>query len=89
MSTPLSPPAVRSYQPDFLPAYVGNGVLGLRVPRIPLVGGLTIVNGFSGTDGETGVEGFARAPYPLAGDIELGGARLAYAPERAVLRQQR
>jgi trehalose/maltose hydrolase-like predicted phosphorylase len=89
MSTPLSPPAVRSYRPDFLPAYVGNGVLGLRVPRIPLVGGLAIVNGFSGTDGETGAEGFARAPYPLAGDIELGGARLGYAPERAVLRQQR
>ena len=89
MITPLSPPAIRRYKPDFLPAYVGNGVLGLRVSRIPLLNGLAIVNGFAGTDGDTGTESFARAPYPLSGDVELGGARLSQAPERASLREQR
>jgi len=86
---PLSPAAVRNYKPDFLPAYLSNGILGLRVPRIPLLDGLAILNGFAGIDGETGVEAFARAPYPLAGDIEIGRARLSQAPHRVKLRDQR
>ena len=89
MIEPLSPAAVRNYEPDFLPAYLSNGILGLRVPRIPLLDGLAILNGFAGIDGETGVEAFARAPYPLAGDIEIGRARLSQAPHRAKLRDQR
>lgn len=88
MATPISPSPVSDYRPEFLPAYVGNGVVGLRVPRVPQHDGLAILNGFAGIDGESGAEGFARVPYPLAGDLELNGVSLKSAPERAQLREQ-
>jgi len=86
--TPVSPPPVTDYRPDFLPAYVSNGLVGLRVPRIPQVGGVLILNGFASIDADSGAEGFARAPYPLAGDIKINGVSLVRAPERAILREQ-
>ena len=64
-------------------------MLGLRIGRIPLLDGLAIINGFAGIDGETGVESFARAPYPLAGDLQIGPAKLSEAPERGRLHEQR
>ena len=88
MTTPISPAAVTQYRPEFLPAYVANGVVGLRVPRVPQVGGLAILNGLAGIDGDSGAEGFARVPYPLAGDVELNRVSLRTAPERAQLREQ-
>ena len=86
--TPVSPPPVTGYRPEFLPAYLSNGLVGLRVPRIPQLGGLLILNGFAGIDADSGSEGFARAPYPLAGDIEVNRVSMARAPERATLREQ-
>ena len=88
MTTPISPSVVTEYRPEFLPAYVANGVIGLRVPRMPQIDGLAILNGFAGIDGDSGAEGFARVPYPLAGDLELNGVSLKSAPERAQLREQ-
>jgi len=88
VSTPISPSPVAEYRPEFLPAYVANGVVGLRVPRIPQIEGLAILNGFAGIDGDSGAEGFARVPYPLAGDLEVNGVSLKTAPERAQLREQ-
>jgi trehalose/maltose hydrolase-like predicted phosphorylase len=88
VTTPISPSAVTQYQPEFLPAYVANGVVGLRVPRVPQVGGLAILNGLAGIDGDSGTEGFARVPYPLAGDLELNRVSLKSASERAQLREQ-
>ena len=44
MPTPISPSVVTEYRPEFLPAYVANGVVGLRVPRIPQSDGLAILN---------------------------------------------
>jgi hypothetical protein len=88
VTTPISPSAVTEYQPEFLPAYVANGVVGLRVPRVPQVGGLAILNGLAGIDGDSGAEGFARVPYPLAGDLELNRVSLKSASERAELREQ-
>jgi hypothetical protein len=86
---PISPPLVRRYRPDFLPAYVCNGVVALRVGRVPLLDGLATLNGFAGLDADTGVESLARVPYPLAGDVRLGTTRLSQAPELARLREQR
>ena len=86
--TPISPSPVTEYRPEFLPAYVANGVVGLRVPRIPQIDGLAILNGFSGIDGDSGAEGFARVPYPLAGDLELNGVSLRTSRERARFREQ-
>lgn len=48
-----------------------------------------MLNGFAGADPETHVEGFARAPFPLAGDIQIGEGELNRSPERARLREQR
>jgi hypothetical protein len=88
VTTPISPSVVTEYRPEFLPAYVSNGVVGLRVPRIPQIDGLAILNGFAGIDGDSGAEGFARVPFPVAGDLELNGVSLKSAPERAQLREQ-
>jgi hypothetical protein len=62
--------------------------VGLRVPRIPQLDGLAILNGFAGIDGDSGAEGFARVPYPLAGDLEVDRVSLKMSPERAQLREQ-
>src|SRR4051794_6351143 len=86
---PISPPPVRRYRPDFLPAYLCNGIVGLRVGRLGLIDGLATLNGFAGLDADTGVESLARIPYPLGGDLEVAGVRLAHAPELARLREQR
>jgi len=88
VTTPISPPVVTEYRPEFLPAYLANGVVGLRVPRIPQVGAVAILNGFAGIDGDSGAEGFARALYPLAGDLQIDRVSLQDAPELAQLREQ-
>jgi trehalose/maltose hydrolase-like predicted phosphorylase len=89
MSSPISPAPVRRWRPTFLPAYVGNGLLGLRVTRIPLLDGVAIVSGFAGVHPIDRVEGFARAPYPLAGDVVLGDAALSDYSEGVTLVEQR
>jgi trehalose/maltose hydrolase-like predicted phosphorylase len=68
---------------------VGNGLLGLRTTRIPLLNGVAIVSGFAGVHPTDRVEAFARAPYPLAGDVLLGNAALSQHPERVTLIDQR
>ena len=73
MSTPISPPALTDPRPDRLLAYLGNGHLGLRVGRIPWFDGLAIVNGLWGHHPKDGIPAFAAAPYPLAGDLSIGG----------------
>jgi protein-glucosylgalactosylhydroxylysine glucosidase len=85
---PISPPPLTQWRPDFLPAYLSNGLIGLRVGHVPLFYGVAMLSGFEGLDPETRVEAFARVPYPLAGDIRIGGAALSD-PGRAVLREQR
>jgi trehalose/maltose hydrolase-like predicted phosphorylase len=89
VSSPISPPPVRRWRPEFLPAYVGNGVMGLRVTRVPLRGGVAIVSGFAGVHPTDRVEAFARAPYPVAGDVVLGDAALSEFVEGVTLVEQR
>jgi trehalose/maltose hydrolase-like predicted phosphorylase len=89
MSEPvINPTPVRTWRPGYLPAYVGNGVVGLRVPRIPLLDGVAIVNGFAGVHPNDRVEAFARAPYPLSGEVTIDDATLTVLPERATLVEQ-
>ena len=88
MAGPISPPPVTQWRPDYLPAHLSNGLVGVRVGHIPLLYGVAMVSGFEGLDPETGVEAFARVPYPLAGDVRIGRAALSD-PGRAVLREQR
>jgi protein-glucosylgalactosylhydroxylysine glucosidase len=85
---PISPPPVTQWREDFLPAYLSNGLIGLRVGHIPLLYGVTMLSGFEGVDPQTMVEAFARVPYPLGGEVRIGGAALSD-PGRTVLRSQR
>lgn len=45
---PISPPPATGALAEDLPAYVSNGVIGLRVRDVPLVPGMAIVSGFVG-----------------------------------------
>lgn len=85
---PLSPPPVTEYRPEYLPAYLSNGMLGLRVGRIPFLDGLCMVDGLVERDPVEDGEGFARGPYPLWGDLEVDGHGLMWHPEQARLLEQ-
>ncbi|MEA2518267.1 MAG: hypothetical protein QOF49_347 [Chloroflexota bacterium] len=89
MSQPLSPPPVRTWRPDFLPAYIGNGLIGMRCGRVPFRDGTTMANGFAGLGVEDGVEGFARLPFAFGADISIDGVRLSMAAERVQFVEQR
>ena len=85
---PLSPPPITDYRPEYRPAYVSNGLLGLRVGRIPFMEGLCMVDGLVERDPVEDGEGFARGPYPLWGDVAVDGQSLVSRPERARLVEQ-
>jgi protein-glucosylgalactosylhydroxylysine glucosidase len=78
---PVSPPPLRDPAPNRLLAYLGNGLLGLRVGRIPIHGGFAIVNGFWGAHPKDPIPSLAPIPYPLAGDIAIDGVPASQAPE--------
>jgi trehalose/maltose hydrolase-like predicted phosphorylase len=82
VSGPISPPIVRRYDPAFIPAYVSNGLIGLRVGKIPQLEGLAIVGGLAAVHPVDKVEGFARAPYPLSGDVAVNGKQMSDQPDR-------
>ncbi|HKF77377.1 MAG TPA: glycoside hydrolase family 65 protein, partial [Candidatus Dormibacteraeota bacterium] len=88
MAGPFSPSSITEYRPEYLPAYLSNGLLGLRVGRIPFVDGLCMVDGLVERDPVEDGEGFARAPYPLWGDVEVDGHALIWHPEQARLVDQ-
>ncbi len=65
------------------PAYLANGLIGLRIGAIPLPGGAALVNGFNGLDPERRSEAYADAPYPIGADLELNGIWLSERPDLA------
>jgi hypothetical protein len=77
---PISPKPVTDYGPDYLPAYVSNGLIGLRVREIPLMAGVATVSGLSGIDPTTQIMSSPYVPYPLAGDIRLGAVQMSDSP---------
>lgn len=77
---PINPPQARGPRNGDLPAYVSNGLVGLRVREQPLQAGMAIVSGFAGEHPERRVEAAAPAPYPLAGDLGLNGVWLSDQP---------
>src|SRR5256714_8437325 len=86
---PISPPPLRRWRPEYIPAYLSNGLVGLRVGSIPLIEGLAIVNGLAAIDPIEQGEGFARGPYPIGGEIEVNGCRLSRVPGQAQFIEQR
>ncbi len=54
------------------PAYLANGLIGLRVPSTPLGAGAALVNGYWGAMERRDTECYEPAPYPLGLGIALG-----------------
>jgi trehalose/maltose hydrolase-like predicted phosphorylase len=80
MSAPINPHPVTGIDGDGLPAYLSNGVIGLRVRLDPLQRGVAVVNGLSATHPHALVECSPHAPYPLGGDVQIGGTWLSDVP---------
>lgn len=79
---------MQANRPENAPAYLANGLVGLRVQAVPLVGGTALVNGFSGVSSDQSTESYADAPYPVGADIQLAGAWLSRRPDLARFRYQ-
>jgi protein-glucosylgalactosylhydroxylysine glucosidase len=88
-AAPISPPPVLGPGDDQLPAYVSNGVIGLRVPAVPLRPGLAMLNGLAALHPALGIEYSPEAPYPLAGDLAVGSVRLSEWPHCVQQPEQR
>ena len=73
---------------DHLPAYLANGVIGLRVMNPPLLGGVATLSGLAEVHPLAQVEGTGWAPYPLAGDLRVAGVRLSDFPGQVSGAQQ-
>ena len=77
---PINPPEEIGSRDGALPAYVANGLVGLRVREMPLASGMTLVNGVVGENPERRVESAAPVPYPLAADICVNDVWLSDQP---------
>ena len=77
MDGPLSPPPVKGAGRRELPAYVSNGVIGLRVREIAVSPGMALLSGYTGESEDRRIEAAAVAPYPVAVDLALGGVWLS------------
>lgn len=82
MAIPLNPSVVKGGDRQELPAYLSNGVIGIRVRDNPLTAGMALVCGFSGLHPERKIEAAAVAPYPLAGNIAINGVWLSDLPHQ-------
>ena len=82
MLQPISPEVVRSRGQKELPAYVSNGLIGLRIRDVPLSAGMALVSGFAGEHPDRRIEAAAAAPYPLAGDLAINGVWLSDVPHQ-------
>ena len=84
MDEPLSPPPAKGARQGELPAYVSNGVIGLRVRETALNAGLMLVSGYTGEHQVRRIEAAAVAPYPVAGDIRIAGVWMSDAPHQTM-----
>jgi protein-glucosylgalactosylhydroxylysine glucosidase len=89
MTDIISPEPITARLPAYLPAYLSNGLIGMRVGTVPWSRGVTMVNGFEGMDPTNDVESLAMAPYVLGGDLSVGRVTLSGSPERFKLQQVR
>jgi len=89
VSEPISPPPVTEWKPEYIPAYLSNGLIGIRAGSIPLTEGVAIVGGLAELDPMEKGEGLSRGPYPIGGDIEINGHRLSRLPAQASFHEQR
>jgi protein-glucosylgalactosylhydroxylysine glucosidase len=79
-SAPLNPLPIAGGGLAELPAYVSNGLIGLRVREISVDSGIAILTGYSGQHPVEKIEAAARIPYPVEGKIRVNGVELSDAP---------
>jgi protein-glucosylgalactosylhydroxylysine glucosidase len=89
VGTPLSPEPVTRSGVRELPAYLSNGLVGLRVLDIPLLPGIVLVSGYTGLHPIVQVDSAAPAPYPLAGDVGINRVFLTTSAQQARFIDQR
>jgi trehalose/maltose hydrolase-like predicted phosphorylase len=82
MGEPINPPVATGSGRRELPAYVANGLIGLRVREIPFAAGMALLSGYSGEHPERRIEAAAIAPYPLAADLAVNGVWLSDTPHQ-------
>ena len=88
MPKPISPPPVIGSSRGELPAYLSNGVIGLRVRDNPLIAGMTLVSGLIGCHSVRKIEAAALAPYPLAMDLAVDGIWMSDAADAVQVIEQ-
>ncbi|MFW5802798.1 MAG: hypothetical protein ACOCWJ_02665 [Verrucomicrobiota bacterium] len=64
-------------------AYLANGVIGLRIPQIPLQRQTAYLQGYAGATPAFGIEGIQPIPYPLGADVAINGWWLSEYPRFA------
>lgn len=72
-SRPISPAEAVGPRDGALPAYVANGLVGLRIRGMALAPGICLLNGGVGEDLERRVEAASPVPYPLETDVAVNG----------------
>ena len=82
MSKPINPPTVAGSGVRDLPAYISNGLIGLRVRQQPLAAGMALLSGYTGEHPERLIEAAAVAPYPIAADLSIDGIWLSDIPSQ-------
>jgi trehalose/maltose hydrolase-like predicted phosphorylase len=85
---PLSPAIVKGAGRKELPAYVANGLVGLRIRENPLAAGMALICGFSGLHPVKKIEAAAVAPYPLSGNLAVNGVWLSDLPHQLTVLDQ-
>jgi len=88
MSDPINPSIAKGGGNKDLPAYVANGVVGLRVRDNPLAAGMALLCGYVGLHPDKKIEAAAVAPYPLAANLALNGVWLSDQPNRLTVIDQ-
>jgi len=88
MTAPLNPAVVKGSGHQELPAYLSNGLIGLRVRDNPLTAGMTLLSGFSGLHPVKKIEAAAVAPYPLAANLAVNGVWLSDVPHQVSVLDQ-
>lgn len=78
----------RDFSKDFAPAYLSNGLLGIRPGPNPLTDAATFVSGFVYDHPKGGFQAACPAPYPFKTDIIAGGVSMLDAPDRVALKSQ-
>lgn len=75
-------------KPGDAPAYVANGLIGLRVGPVPFPQTQTLLNGYVARQKFSGSEGYDFVPYPVGCDIQINGTWLSRRPDLATFERQ-